>query len=37
VIAEFAGRRQVVYFTCHPATAETFVKATDELTMIEMG
>jgi uncharacterized protein YhaN len=37
VIAEFAASRQVIYFTCHPATAETFVKATGELTMIEMG
>jgi uncharacterized protein YhaN len=37
VIAEFAARRQVVYFTCHPATAETFVKEADELTMVEMG
>lgn len=37
VIGEFAAHRQVVYFTCHPATAETFVKATGELTMLEMG
>jgi len=37
VIAEFAARRQVIYFTCHQATAETFVKAAGELTMIEMG
>ncbi len=37
VIAEFAARRQVVYFTCHPATAETFVEAAGELTMVEMG
>jgi uncharacterized protein YhaN len=37
VIAEFAAHRQVVYFTCHPATAETFVKAAGELTMVELG
>lgn len=37
VIAEFAARRQVIFFTCHPATAETFVKAAGELTMVEMG
>jgi len=37
VIAEFAARRQVIFFTCHPATAETFEKAADELTMVEMG
>ena len=37
VIAEFAARRQVVYFTCHPATAETFREASEELTVVEMG
>lgn len=37
VIAEFADRRQVIYFTCHPATAESFVRAADELTMVELG
>jgi uncharacterized protein YhaN len=37
VIAEFADRRQVVFFTCHQATAETFVKAAGELTMVELG
>ena len=26
-IVEFAARRQVIYFTCHPATAETFAAA----------
>jgi len=35
-IAEFSARRQVVYFTCHPATAEAFVKAADDVTMLEM-
>jgi hypothetical protein len=37
VIAEFAARRQVVFFTCHPATAEAFVKAAGGLTMLKMG
>jgi len=37
VISEFAARRQVVFFTCHPETAETFVKAAGEVTMVEMG
>jgi uncharacterized protein YhaN len=37
VIAEFAARRQVIYFTCHPATAETFAKAAAELTMVELS
>ena len=37
VIAEFAARRQVIFFTCHPATAEIFVKTAGELTTIEMG
>jgi uncharacterized protein YhaN len=37
VIAEFASSRQVIYFTCHPATAQTFVKAAGELTMLDMG
>ncbi len=37
VISEFAARRQVVYFTCHPATAEAFEKAASELTMVELG
>ena len=37
VIAEFAERRQVVFFTCHAATAEAFREASGELTMLEMG
>jgi uncharacterized protein YhaN len=36
VIAEFAARRQVVFFTCHPATAEAFAEA-GEHTKLEMN
>ncbi len=37
VIAEFADRRQVVFFTCHQATAETFAKAAADVTMVELS
>jgi uncharacterized protein YhaN len=37
VIAEFAGRRQVVFFTCHPATAEAFAEAAGEHTKLELS
>jgi uncharacterized protein YhaN len=37
VIGEFAARRQVVYFTCHPATAAAFQEAAGEHTMLELG
>jgi uncharacterized protein YhaN len=37
VIAEFAARRQVVYFTCHPATAAAFAEAAGEHTRVDLG
>jgi len=37
VIAEFAARRQVVYFTCHPATAEAFAEAATEHAKLELS
>jgi uncharacterized protein YhaN len=37
VIAEFAASRQVIYFTCHPATAAAFQEASVEHTTLEMG
>ena len=37
VISEFADHRQVIFFTCHPGTAEAFAKAAGDLTMIELG
>jgi uncharacterized protein YhaN len=37
VIAEFAASRQVVYFTCHPATAEAFAEAGGEHTRLDMN
>ena len=36
VIAEFAARRQVIFFTCHPATAEAFAEAAGEHTRLEL-
>jgi uncharacterized protein YhaN len=36
VVGEFASTRQVVYFTCHPAMAEMFSEAADELTRLDM-
>ena len=37
VITEFAASRQVVYFTCHPATAEAFAEAAGDHTRIDMN
>ena len=37
VIADFAGSRQVVFFTCHPATAEAFAAEAGEHTGLELG
>ena len=37
VISEFAARRQVVFFTCHPETAAAFQEAAGEHTMLELG
>jgi len=36
VIADFAACRQVVFFTCHPATVEAFADV-GECTMLELG
>jgi uncharacterized protein YhaN len=36
-IAEFAKNRQVVFFTCHPATVKAFAEAAGEHTMLELG
>ena len=36
VIAEFAGSRQVVFFTCHPATVEVFAAEAGEHTRLEL-
>jgi uncharacterized protein YhaN len=36
VIADFAKGRQVVFFTCHPATVEAFADV-GECTMLELG
>jgi uncharacterized protein YhaN len=36
VVGEFASTRQVIYFTCHPATAEMFSEAAPELTSLDM-
>ena len=36
VIAEFAGRRQIVFFTCNLATAETFAQVAGEHTRVDM-
>ncbi len=37
VIADFAGSRQVVFFTCHPATVEVFAAEAGEHTRLELG
>ena len=37
VIAEFATRRQVVFFTCHPATVQAFAEEAGEHTQLELG
>ncbi len=37
VIADFASRRQVIFFTCHAATAEAFRTAAPQSSLIEMG
>ena len=37
VIADFASQRQVIFFTCHAATAEAFRTAVPQSTLIEMG
>ncbi|MFV2073078.1 MAG: ATP-binding protein [Thermoanaerobaculales bacterium] len=37
VIAEFAATRQVLFFTCHPATVEVFAEAAGEHTLLELG
>ena len=37
VIAEFAATRQVLFFTCHPATIEVFAQAVGEHTLLELG
>jgi uncharacterized protein YhaN len=37
VIFDFSKGRQVVFFTCHPATAEAFTEASEKLTMLELG
>lgn len=37
VIAGFASRRQVIFFTCHTATAEAFRKAAPQSTLLEVG
>jgi uncharacterized protein YhaN len=36
VIAEFAGRRQVVFFTCNVATAETFAQVAAEHARVDI-
>ncbi len=36
VIAEFAERRQVVFFTCHKATAEAFGAAAGDHTQLRL-
>jgi uncharacterized protein YhaN len=36
-IADFARGRQVVFFTCHPATAKAFTEAEAEHTVLELG
>lgn len=36
-IADFARNRQVVFFTCHPATAEAFMETAGEHTTLELG
>lgn len=35
-IAVAAADRQVIFFTCHPETAELFAEVTDDLTRIEL-
>ncbi len=37
VIADFATGRQVIFFTCHPATVEAFRRAPGGSSVIEMG
>ena len=37
VIAEFARNRQVLFFTCHPATVDAFSKHADGCTVLELG
>jgi len=37
VIAEFAATRQVLFFTCHPATIDVFAQAVGEHTLLELG
>jgi uncharacterized protein YhaN len=37
VVAEFAAHRQVIYFTCHPATAEAFAESAGEHTRLELS
>jgi uncharacterized protein YhaN len=36
VIADFATARQVVFFTCHPATVEAFAEVAPDCTMLEL-
>ncbi len=36
VIADFARKRQVIFFTCHSATVEAFVEATGDSLILEM-
>jgi len=37
VIADFATSRQVVFFTCHPATVEAFTEVGADHTQLELG
>ncbi len=37
VIAEFANRRQVIFFTCHPATVQAFAERAEGCTVLELG
>jgi uncharacterized protein YhaN len=37
VIAEFADRRQVIFFTCHPATAKCFKAEAGKHTLVKMA
>ena len=36
VIGEFALGRQVVYFTCHPATVKAFVESVPDCQQVQM-